>query len=58
MLAAETAVFLQLESVGIVLLVFLGVVITLFAFCARERDLVSRSGHFGTSCFITVRMSG
>jgi hypothetical protein len=57
-LAAESAVLVHFDSVGIVLLVFLGVVITLFAFCARERDLVSRSGHFGTSCFITVRMSG
>jgi hypothetical protein len=53
MLAAESAVLVKFDSVGIVLLVFLGVVITLLAFCAGESNLVSRSGHFGTSYIIT-----
>ena len=51
MLAAESAILVKFDSVGVVLLVFLGVVITLLAFCAGECNLVSRSGHFGTSYF-------
>ena len=40
-LAAETAVLVHLESVGIVFLVLLCVVIALLAFTARESDLYS-----------------
>lgn len=45
-LAAETAVLIHLKSVRIILLVFLGLVVSLFAFAANEGDFDS---HFGTS---------
>jgi hypothetical protein len=45
-LAAETAILLEFESVGVVLLVFLRVVVTLFAFAAGKSNLHS---HIGTS---------
>ena len=46
MLAAETAVFLEFKSVGIVFLVLLGIVVSLLALTARQCDLNS---HIGTS---------
>ncbi len=46
MLTAEAAVLVKLKSVGIVFLILLRVVISLFAFAARQCDLDS---HFGTS---------
>ncbi len=45
-LTAETAVFIEFESVRVVLLVLLCVIITLFAFAASKSDLNS---HIGTS---------
>ena len=45
-LAAETAVLVELESVGVILLILLCVVVALFAFAACKSDLYS---HFGTS---------
>ncbi len=47
MLLAELAVLVHLKSVGIVLLVFLCVVVALFALCASQCYLYS---HIGTSC--------
>jgi len=44
-LAAELAVLLKFKSVRVILLVFLCVVISLFALCASESDL--------DSCFIS-----
>ena len=41
MFSAETAVFLHLESVGIVFLVLLCVIVALLALAARESDLNS-----------------
>ena len=41
MLLAELAVFCHLNSVGVVLLVFLGVVVALFALCTRKRNFNS-----------------
>jgi hypothetical protein len=38
---AETAVFIELDPVGIVLLVFLGIVVALFALTASQCDLNS-----------------
>jgi hypothetical protein len=52
MFAAEPAVFLEFKSVGIVLLVFLRVIVTLFAFAAGKSNLHS---HFGTSLRIWTR---
>ena len=49
MLAAETAVFVHLETVGIILLVLLRLVVSLLALTARQCDLNS---HNGTSCLI------
>lgn len=46
-LAAETAILIHFESVGIVLFVFLRIVVTLLAFAASESDLYSHS--IGTS---------
>ena len=40
-LAAETAILVHLETIGIVLLVLLRIVVTLFAFAASESDLNS-----------------
>ena len=45
-LLAETAVLVELKSVGVILLVLLGFVIALLAFAASKSDLNS---HFGTS---------
>lgn len=45
-LAAETAVLIEFESVRVVLLVLLCVIVALFAFTAGKSDLYS---HFGTS---------
>ena len=39
MLAAETAVLAELQAVGVVLLVFEGIVIPLLALAAGQRDL-------------------
>ena len=41
MLAAESAVLVHFKSVGIVFLVFLGVIVSLLADCAGERYLIS-----------------
>ena len=41
MLAAETAVLVELETIGIVLLVLCTVIVSLFAFAANECDLYS-----------------
>jgi len=49
MLAAETAVFVEFKPIGIVLLVFLRIVVSLLALTARQCDLNS---HNGTSCLI------
>jgi hypothetical protein len=49
----EFAVFLHFEPVGIVLLVFLGVVVALLASLASECDFYS---HFGTSCLFDFRL--
>ena len=57
-LAAESAVLVHFDSVGVILLVFLGVVVALLTLCAGECNLVSYTGHFGTSCFITVHRNG
>ncbi len=46
MLSAKTAILVHFESVRIVFLVFLRVVVTLFAFAADKCDFNS---HFGTS---------
>ncbi len=46
MLAAEFAVLVHFKSVGVILLVFLCVVVSLLAFAARQCDFNS---HFGTS---------
>ena len=45
-LLAETAVLVELKSVGVILLVLLGFVIALLAFAASKSNLNS---HFGTS---------
>jgi hypothetical protein len=45
--AAETAVFVPLKSVGVVLLVLFCVVVSLLAFAARQGNFDS---HIGTSC--------
>ena len=58
MLAAESAVLVHFDPVGVIFLVFLGVVVALFTLCAGECDLVSDTGHFGTSCFIAVHRNG
>jgi hypothetical protein len=47
MLLAETAILIHLKTVGIVLLVFHRVVISLLAFCAGER--YSNAHNSGTS---------
>ena len=47
MLAAETAILVQFETVGIVFLVLFRLVISLLALTARQGDLNSHS--FGTS---------
>ena len=39
--AAETAVFVECKSVGVVFLVFLCVIVTLFAFAASKSDFNS-----------------
>ena len=46
MLAAETAVLVELKPIGIVFLVLLGIVVSLLALTARQCDLNS---HIGTS---------
>ena len=46
-LVAETAVLVHLKSVGIVLLVLLGLVVSLLALAAYQGNLNS---HIGTSC--------
>ena len=46
MLAAETAVLIELKPIGIVFLVLLRVVVSLLALTARQCDLNS---HIGTS---------
>jgi hypothetical protein len=46
-LAAELAILLHFKSVGIVLLVFGCVIVSLLAFRAGESDF---DAHFGTSC--------
>jgi hypothetical protein len=53
--AAEPAILAEFESVGIVLLVFHRVVVALFAFRARQRDLYP---HFGTSMSIKFALRG
>ena len=50
-LAAEAAILIHLESVGIVFLVLLCVIVTLLALAARESDLNS---HFRHLLFIRV----
>ena len=45
-LLAETAVLVELKSVGVILLILLGFVIALLAFAASKSNLNS---HFGTS---------
>jgi hypothetical protein len=45
-LLAELAILVHFKSVRVILLVLLGVVVSLLAFCAGEGDLNS---HFGTS---------
>ncbi len=45
-LLAETAVLVELKSVGVILLVLLGFVIALLAFATSKSNLNS---HFGTS---------
>ena len=40
-LATETAVFLQLDSIRVILLVFLRVIVSLLALTANESDLDS-----------------
>ena len=50
-LSAESAVLLHFETVGIVLLVLHGVVVSLLAFAASKGDLYS---HFGTSLIICL----
>ena len=52
MLAAEPAILLEFETVGVVLLVLLRVVVALFAFCAGKGNLHS---HIGTSLKISAR---
>ena len=49
---AETAILVELETIGIVLLVLGSVVISLFAFCANECDFHSHSVH------LPVNLSG
>jgi hypothetical protein len=55
-LPAEGAVFVQLQTVGGILLVFKGIVVSLLALRAPQGDLDARAGlccHlFGTSFFI------
>ena len=51
-LAAEAAILVHLESVGIVFLVLLCVIIALFAFAASKSNFHSHV--FGTSCKIWV----
>lgn len=53
MLFAERAIFVKLESVGRVLLVFVHVVIALFTFGARKSYL--RSGSFSSHRFAFLR---
>ena len=53
-LAAESAILFHFKSVGIVLFVFLGIVVSLLALGASECDLIS---HFGTSVLDSERMS-
>ena len=52
--AAETAVFVDLKSVRIVLLVFFSVIVSLLAFRAGERNLDSH--FFGTS-YLNLELS-
>ena len=51
MFAAETAEFVHLKSVGVILLVFLRFIVSLLALCAHESNLDSCiiSHFFGTS---------
>jgi hypothetical protein len=46
MFAAEFAVFHHFDSVGVILLVLLGNIVSLLAFCASQSDFNS---HIGTS---------
>ena len=46
MLSAETAILVHFQSVGVILLVLLGVVVSLLAFTANHSDFDSQ---FGTS---------
>jgi hypothetical protein len=48
-LLAESAVLLHLKTVGVVLLVLDGVVVSLLAFAASHSDL---NAHFGTSLIL------
>ena len=52
---AESAVLLHLETVRVVLLVLDGVVVSLFAFIATQRDL---NAHNGTSLFASLHLRG
>ena len=54
MLSAESAVLLHFQTIGIILLVLHGVVVSLLAFAASEGDLYS---HFGTSLIICLPAS-
>ena len=56
-LPAESAVFLQLKSVRVVLLVFNGVIVSLLAFTADHGDLNSHC-FIGTSIIVTSLCSG
>jgi len=51
-LTTETAVLVHFKSVGVVFLVFCGIIIPLLAFAANECNFDS---HFGTSWIIWFR---
>ena len=50
-LAAEPTVFIELKPIRGVLLVFCGIVVSLFTFVTSERDFYS---HIGASCCLPV----
>jgi hypothetical protein len=54
MLAAESAVFFHLKPIRIILFTFHGIVITLFAFGAGQRNLIS----YASFCHFIVPPAG
>ena len=50
MLPAESAILLHLKAIGVILLVLHGVVVSLLAFVASERDLHSHCRHLLNFC--------